>query len=911
MSHNSQSDTLEHLASLAEQLREAGDATLAMLTGEVPADPLVLLAMASAAVIVRHERAALTPGEPALALADRLIGALQRTSGRKTLHTMIAQIDLGAAIDLEPDMDPAEQVSRLHDLFELGMLVELVDRETRTAITEVLDRNATLLLFESEAFAALYVSASQLLNVVDIPDDHPVAAFLDTVVAATDALAEVPDNADLIAGFAVARDKAEARLPAWVGWREHLAGLGDAVGDFIQKCARPLAAFAATEVVTWPAPRLVLAQRGDRDEVGLLAVPSQLLLEWVGEGAPDEAVLTPTNIVLESVRGPLPSGRYWRLPAPGSAEHIALRGAGQSWSVGLTPTSSTPVDLRVPSSLRLDWWLAVAPGALAKHLVAQAEHVRPTNRAWAMAFEEEAGRVSVPRLASSIGRAWFPVVVEDPDIEGALVTVDSGKLFGREESEASPRVRRWIGRLVDLVDHPALASIAVQVMPVAGLQFQGDSYELASAVAALSRLLQVAPTQAPVLSGRLGEGRAEVLPIAAVETKRRVAALEAPSVYTRIVEAPADASPWLEELFGSDWSARLRAALGIEAAVHAREAVRAWQSFFSDRTVLRIATERERALSEAELALAAGAAGPDRVQALWVRGAMFLHRGETARARADLDEARRALAAASAHEHERWALEECDAYLGIAFVDLCRPSDAVPLLNADLVRLDAVGSDHRDRRWHEVRLQVAGTLARALGATGDLDQAVAVARASLDSSHVRAQRSRSLMDLAELERRSGALDVARATLIEARAELDAIADDHSRNFTERFLRLYEVRAGMTGSDYAVEAPVWEHWPQPAEILESLLSAGESEITDWFRSHIRADLDTLSTVWLIVLLGALSRVPNRTSATEASLGELATTLLERPDIDQPTRGAAQLVLDDVEAGARAWARRAPY
>ncbi|MCC6619920.1 MAG: hypothetical protein IT385_01615 [Deltaproteobacteria bacterium] len=915
-----ESDVLDHLSSLAEQLRDAGEATLAMLEGAFPSDPSVLVSMASAAVIVRHERAVFAPDEPALVLSDRLFAALRGASGRDTLNAAIAELDLGSAIDLDRESDSAEQVSRLHDLFELGMLVGLVDDGAREAIVRVLDRNAALVLFERDAFIELYESANLLVQVIDLPEDHPVQRFLDTVIAATDALVESPSDAEVRAGFAAARAAAEARLPSWIGWREKLAALGEFVRDFFRGCARPLPAFAATGTVAWPAPRLVLAQRGANEEAALLASPGVLLLEWVGTDAPARAVGRPSGHILPHARGPLGApASYWDLTGCESDTQIDFVADSESpmdspyptWSVPLTPHTTVAPASGAPPPGRLERWQTLAPGALAAFLAAQAERVRPTHRAWSRAFHEESARARRHTLELAIGRAWFPATVVDPDFEGVLGVVDSGKLFGREEREVSGSVRRWIGRLVDLEDHPALASINVQITPVVGVDFHGESYGLAAAVAALSRLLDVPAARAPVLSGQLGDKRAEVLPIASAEIKRRVAALEAPGAEVHIVDTPTDASPWLDELFGVDWPHRLRTALGHAARAHAREAVRAWQRFFQQRTVLSAAAERDRALSEAELALGAGLEAPARVQALWVRGAMRLHRGESALARVDLEAARNELARAPRHEHERWSLEECDAYLAIASVDSCRPSDAVSLLDADLARLDATSADHHDRRWHLVRLQVAGSLARALGAVGELDRAVGVARESLSRAPIRAERARSLMDLAELERRRGELTPARELLEEARAELDVIPDDATRSFTARFLRLYEVRAGVTEATYSIEPPDWDAWPQPAEVLEALLEGPEADLVTWLDTHIRPHLPTLDRVWLLLLLGALGRSRPRSTAIDAWLRALASALLGRGHLDEPTRAAAELTVARSEEGADLWSRRAPY
>lgn len=927
MSADADTGTLELLSSFADQLREAGEGTLAMLRGELALDPHVLLPMAAAALVVDRERASLPPADPAILLADRLVSALRRGPGRQRLLESLALVDLGPTMDLDPAAEPAEQVARLNDLFELGLLVDLVDgdgRDTRAALTDLLDRNAALVFLDGERFEALYDAASELASCVDLDAknrDHPVAIFLDTVLAATDVFAEPSAAIDLEAAFGRALDAAEARLPLWVRWRERLRlSVGKGLDLLAEVCSRPVTAWAATRTLPWPAPRLTLAQRGDDEELNLLLRPGELLLEWVGANPPARASLRSAEPaepgdVLQPCPGPLPGGRYWRLAAPGSASRIELSGEGLlPWSIpldGLAGSPPTPPSIADPPD-HLCWWLEVAPASLAAHLRSLAASVRARQRALALDLERCANLAAPAAPAPTTGRALFPVLLEHADVSGALIPVDSGRLTGRETDEVAARVRAWVGRLVDAPDHPALASVDLQPGLAPGLQIAGASYELAAAIAVLSRLLEKPPAAVPVLSGRLGEGRAEVLPIDGAEAKRGVARIEAPGARCFIADTPRDASPLIDELFGPDWSQRLLAALASQGHVDAREAVRAWRRFYATHSALSASATVARSLDRAEHALASGVGGSDRIQALWVRGAMLMHRGETARALADLEAARVALAAAPRYDFERWTLEEQDALLGVALLDLGRPADAVTLLTADLARLEAGVADDRDRRWHEVRLQVAGSLARALGMVGELDRAVTTLRSSLETSPIGSQRARSLMDLAELERRRGDIDAARLLLAEAREALDAIPDERSRAHTERFLALYEARAGarLTGSDPTpVEPPRWGDWPQPAEILETLLEGPEPELLAWLDANISPGLSGLGHVWLFVLLGALSRA--RSTASLSWLRDLADGLLARGGLDDATRSLAERTVSDPGSSAASWARQAPY
>lgn len=922
------------LTSYAEQLRDAGEATLAMISEASPPEPSVLLSMASAAVVVRHEREWFSHDEPALEIADQLIRAVSGRGGRRRLEHALDALDLGPAIDLDPDSDPVEQVSRLHDLFELGMLVGLMSKEKRDLISEVLDRNAALVLFEPEAFSSLHESACLLMQVVQLDDEHPVQRFIETVIAGADPLVEPISSDEFASGFAAARADVETKLPGWVIWRERLSGMGDGVVRFFQECARPMTALAATDTVAWPAPRLVLGRRGG-DEVNLLARPQGLLLECFGASPATRAVAHPTGQALRPVAGPLSesmreSVRYWDLTWDVAeierVTHIELHSSGENdrgaaadiWSIPIASRETEGVSSEgpeAPSDVRLERWQRLAPGALAAHLETQFERLRATHRAWSQDFREQAMRLRGRSLAPEIGRAWFPAVTSDPDFEGVLGTVECGRLastLGAHDPDLARRASRWVGRLVGIEGHSALESISVRVEPIAGVDLRGESYDLAAAVAVVSRLLNVAPARVPVLSGRLGEGRAEVLPISSAEAKRRVVALEAPTASVLIVDAAMDVMPLLDALLGDDWPARLRAAiLQDDGGNHSRAAVRAWHRFFQQRSVLSAARERDRALREADLALTAPLDGSARAQALWVRGAMRLHRGESARAHEDLAAARQAFDRAAIHENERWTLEECDAFLGIASVDSCRPSEAVSLLKADLARMDAALPDQHDRRWHFVRLQVAGGLSRALGAIGELDEAVHVATESLSLSPLREERARSLMDLAELERRRGDSSAARALLSESRDSLEAIYDEPTRAMTDRFLRLYEVRSGLVDASYEVEPPRWYAWPQPAEVLESLIAGAESDLTLWLNAHVLPRLESLEGVWHLLLLGTLGRLPRRSMAVEQVMRELAASLTRRFELDRSTRTSAELVSGDVAEGARLWARISPY
>lgn len=175
------------------------------------------------------------------------------------------------------------------------------------------------------------------------------------------------------------------------------------------------------------------------------------------------------------------------------------------------------------------------------------------------------------------------------------------------------------------------------------------------------------------------------------------------------------------------------------------------------------AGHRETAERQADSAIASWT-GERQVGMAWlVRGACRLHRGEAAGALADLHEARRILGTPPADGDEPldpWQLEEVDAFIGIALLDCGRPSEAEHLLSEPLARLES--SPASDRRWSLVALQVAGSLHRERVLLGDLPGARGLLeRVVLGAATVRAERARSLGDLAEVLRRGG--DVAGAS----------------------------------------------------------------------------------------------------------------------------------------------------
>jgi tetratricopeptide (TPR) repeat protein len=986
------------LASAIDQVRELADPVVAMLDGESQSDPFLIVTTTQlAAFVVRAAEDDLdldddeeVPSE-ARALAEGLIDHA-RHRGRLRLAEAFDALDLAAtcALDLDPEADPFERASRLHDLYELAFLADVLDPNRRARLIDALELATAEVLLDPEAFSDLLLPALELRALVYLPDDHAASILLDAVITATDWLTAPPPATEAEAQAVVAQALAglDTRLPIATRLREWLRKHVAAVADAFLLTPTPLFA-ASSASQTWPRPRLVLGRvetaTGPLD-VSLDTTRDTLFVEAFGPGAASLGTLT-----IESPPSPplgpigfatTPDSRRARVPMPDATTLDALTvvvttrpptidGAATTASPDLaTATSETrrfalsEALSEPPHALLMtghpladararERTLALVPGKSIQSIRALAERVAETDLATAADLAAFAAGVARLAVHPARGIAHFVALLVRPrptssyathvgfdlasffdagatDLATAtLIRVSSDPLAPRTPLSAVgadpaslAHVARWIGTLVGepdalTVDQLDLGLTLPTALAAELVDLIGDSWQLGAALAVISERLGQVPATPLIASGRLGDRPGEVLPVEGVAEKRRFIEDELDrSDAPFLIDSTRDLRPDLDRLFGPDWSDRLRRALGLDADALARRAARAWAAFWQRRNVLDLGPRRDEAMDLASRALAANVTGAYRVEALWVRGAGHLHRGETDAATRDLDEVDRLLASAAPGTFDAWRSEELAAYRGIALLDRLDPDAAIALLTSALGRLDAVPADaSRDRRFHEVRLQLAGSLHRAQVSVGDLDAAYATLMSSIATSPIASERARALGDLAEVERRRGHLDAAATHLAASFEALDDIDFDTLRAFTRRFLVVYAKRLDLAGglSPIALTrattfaAPAWDRWPEPLETLEDLLAANTATLTTWFEDHVIARLDTLAPIHLLVVLGTLSRAAelgHPVLGLARTLGTHLGTRTTSPDV------AGRLATLD-EATLRRLARTTPY
>jgi len=526
-------------------------------------------------------------------------------------------------------------------------------------------------------------------------------------------------------------------------------------------------------------------------------------------------------------------------------------------------------------------------------------------------------RRSAERLLSTLtpldvrpqpGEAWFPAVVEDVcGVTGLLMLVRTAPLpLGDPRRPLAPDIalsdatQRWVAGLVGVGDPRILNLPSLHVTaPPPGITIQGPSGQLAAAVALLSHLLGLAPREPVLCSGGLGEP-GKLAPVKLLEEKRSILDLEAPGQRRVLVGAPRDAQALLARWLGSAWREELEQVLRLSPQALAMEA---------------LATHRrDRPLAEAKAREAIGLGqGHTRALAEWVVGACRVHAGQASQGSELMERAAQVLAGEPSPGDaplEAHTVEELLAFQGIGLLDRLEVRCARDLLEDALARLDALPRPF-DRRAAYVALQVAGSLHRARLLDGDLDGAErALLDWNLDQALLPQEEARARADLAELYRRAGRLDEAREQLACARARLRH-ARSGERAFTGRFQRLFRVRAGIEAPCWAVEPPRWHAWPQPAEVIETLLAGPGEQLDAWLRAHLLGfeGEGPDQVVYLQLALGAVARHAERTGellpVAEPLVAELKRLL---PDIDAGVRGALEALL---AADPEGWVRRCPY
>lgn len=542
----------------------------------------------------------------------------------------------------------------------------------------------------------------------------------------------------------------------------------------------------------------------------------------------------------------------------------------------------------------LDRWVEHAPLACRALLLGEAKGI-----AAARAAEQAARKLTPLALLPEIGEAWFPVVHRASKVDGGLVRVtarngDTGA--SRLDGDIVRRVDAWVARLAGLLDLGVWTDAPIVVhVDRALLDVNGRSMELAAAAARVSAILGRRGTRVVVASGCLGLGPGSVSAVDAIEAKARVVSREAPEVVPALVGVAQDVDPWFRVWFGEDWLRRLCEQLDHPPDVQVAMARRHYE-----------ARNYVEAASAARAALLCGVEGVDRGLALWVSGACHLHMADP-RAADELDRAREVLGGAAAHEVARWTLQEFDAQFGVRLVDEGRPKEASRILEAALSVLLDVQASERDKRWSEVVVQVAGSLHRARVLGGDLEGAREVLMTSSLPSAPPAERARVFMDLAEVDRRSGRAEQARRRLGEARASVRLVPPGPARLATDRFLRVYEARAGLAAPDEPVVAPDPRAWPQPAAVAERLLAEDDAGALDAWAEAYAEQARALPELLFLAGVGARAAV-RRGGVAPGWLSRVGAHMLRFAHLEDVVREAA---VELVRGGSGDWERRAPY
>jgi len=591
-------------------------------------------------------------------------------------------------------------------------------------------------------------------------------------------------------------------------------------------------------------------------------------------------------------------------------------------------------------------WREAAPGACAA--MARALGRRP-QVPWGSKLElgalADALEREVARRQGDLERpgwAWFPVVLERPrrlrgvpgleGVRGYLSAVWAGGAGGGEpapegfeplDPAAASKVRAWVASAAAM-DEGDVDGFELWRKPAAPeTAIRGDSYEAAAAMALVSAILEQRPRSGVVVSATLGGGGAWE-PIREVESKRRIVETEQPASAQGAILVhgePEDGVRRLASLFGDDWAERVAVRVRAAPSALGEEAARLLGAGEFGAAVYR--AQRVAGLDTASAL--------DQARAQRVLGEVSLHRGDTDQGLARLERARDlfdvAVGEAAGGRSARPRLlerEQARVRLAVAWIDALRGQAATRELARASDELLRVPSAYRSAEWVLVSVEAAGTLSRALLLQGDLAQALDAQRRAheLARGSLPAERARCLMDLADLHRRAGRLNEAREHLARARRALRDIPFPKVRERTGRFLRLYELRAGLREPSWSPAPPSWARWPQPAESLEALLARPLGDLDGWMRAHLLASTVHAGPVFLLLALSTCARAAVRHGEVPPAVPllaqRLAAALGEHPTEDAATHALAELAqttaqrpLDLGEPPLNAWVVRCPY
>jgi len=202
----------DYLQALTEQLRVVGPRAIATLLDQAPKDATILIGAVEAASLLR-DADWLSPADQAL--AGQVLDATAHT-GPMTWLVRDA-LDL-AGLAEPPDPGPALE-AWLDHLVALAATAPYLPTGARRPLDVLLEESRARAFSSPALLAPLSQGAQDLLDALDLADDHPAKLLLSDVAAADD-LAQVQTPVAALRARLRARAEAEAEAEA-----EALAGV--------------------------------------------------------------------------------------------------------------------------------------------------------------------------------------------------------------------------------------------------------------------------------------------------------------------------------------------------------------------------------------------------------------------------------------------------------------------------------------------------------------------------------------------------------------------------------------------------------------------------------------------------------------------------------------------------------------
>lgn len=466
-------------------------------------------------------------------------------------------------------------------------------------------------------------------------------------------------------------------------------------------------------------------------------------------------------------------------------------------------------------------WTTIAPGAVIARLDEELKRssLRPLRdlRRTAIQRRDDEGRprVGSASFAGSLldeGPDWLPGLV----LRMVVRPAEPGEATSPDE-DSRARLQRAQRVLASALSVPRAAveglALRLEVLPTSSIRdtdfsFDQGSADLAALIALASFVSSRAPSGGQVFSAQLMlDGRRWLLgPIHGdtLPAKRLAVALERPGEELRVgpdtegagLDEFLDRRPGrvLEEVLGAGWRDAARRLLRDPVR---RDMDRAWKLLRAHRA--------EEALEPYQQAAAQALKLGD-IEALYhasqAVGVCHGRLGDPGRAVRQLQLAGLVLAGIEAADQDPGSLKqgryqryELEAFIGSTLHVSLGCAAAIHRMRVALDRLDLEARPD-DPRWLRAVLQIAGTLARSLRATGELEEAARLYASRCLTVGLDDELARSLGDQGDTLRRSGLLDEARAHLDRAREELVRVGDEGYRGSSADFIRLHEARLAL-------------------------------------------------------------------------------------------------------------------